>query len=286
MKRLFLALGLLCAAALNAASAQPLDRAPKVTARLIAEGEAAPGGVVWVALEEQIRPGWHTYWINPGDAGNPTTIDWTLPARWKAGEIVWPRPKRLPVGPLMDYGYEGRLWLLSEVSVPADARAGETVILKAHADWLVCKEVCIPEEQALEVPVKIGAGGIDLKLARDFAARAQAAEDAEEANRLARSYQRAARSYRQTLALKARLRRDLAEAAAATAEAEAAKPKPRPGGAAIARRIGELRAALLRLAWDEAGRPEGEQETADFAPAAELFAQRRESVARTRVPRW
>jgi thiol:disulfide interchange protein DsbD len=170
MKRLFLALGLLCAAALNAASAQPLDRAPKVTARLIAEGEAAPGGSVWVALEEQIRPGWHTYWINPGDAGNPTTIDWTLPVGWKAGEIVWPRPKRLPVGPLMDYGYEGRLWLLSEVSVPADARAGETVILKAHADWLVCKEVCIPEEQALEVPVKIGAGGIDLKLARDFAA--------------------------------------------------------------------------------------------------------------------
>src|SRR5258708_3074890 len=92
----------------------------------------------------------------------------------------------------------------------------------------------------------------DLALARAFARRAQAAEDGEEASRLARSYQRAARSYRQTLALKARLKRDLA----AAAQVQAATPRPKPGGAAIARRIGELRVALLRLAWDEAERPE------------------------------
>jgi hypothetical protein len=85
----------------------------------------------------------------------------------------------------------------------------------------------------------------DLALARSFAARAQAAEDADEANRLARSYQRAARSYRQTLALKARLQRDLA----AAAHAQANTPRPRPGGAAVARRLGEVRTALLRLAW-------------------------------------
>ena len=95
----------------------------------------------------------------------------------------------------------------------------------------------------------------DLALARDFARRAQAAEDADEANRLARSYQRAARSYRQTLALKARLKRDLAAADQAVANT----PRPKPGGAAIARRIGEVRTALLRLAWDEAERPEGER---------------------------
>jgi len=119
----------------------------------------------------------------------------------------------------------------------------------------------------------------DLALARDFARRAQAAEESDEANRLARSYQRAARSYRQTLALKARLKRDLA----AAAQVQANTPKPKPGGAAIARRIGELRTALLRLAWDEAERPETEpdgteDEVVDFADAAETFSHRRQDV--------
>lgn len=113
----------------------------------------------------------------------------------------------------------------------------------------------------------------DLALARDFARRAQAAEDSEEASRLGRSYQRAARSYRQTLALKARLKRDLAQAGAAeaqvAAQVAAKTPRARPGGAAVARRIGELRTALLRLAWDEAERPEDEREAGQGAEAAE-----------------
>lgn len=168
MKRLLLALALLFAAL--PAVAQEVDRAPKVTARLLAEGPVAPGGEVWVALEEVIRPGWHTYWINPGDAGNPTTIDWTLPAGWSAGEIQWPRPKRLPVGPLMDYGYEGKLWLLTALRAPADAKPGDTVKLDAAVAWLVCERICIPEEAALSVSVRIGEGPRDPALAADFAA--------------------------------------------------------------------------------------------------------------------
>lgn len=107
----------------------------------------------------------------------------------------------------------------------------------------------------------------DLAMARSFAARAQAAEDADEANDLARSYQRAARSYRQTLALKVRLKRELA----AVAQAQSNIPRPKPGGAAVARRIGELRKALLRLAWDEAER--AETETDDAAPDADAVVE-------------
>lgn len=114
----------------------------------------------------------------------------------------------------------------------------------------------------------------DLALARDFARRAQAAEDSDEANRLARSYQRAARSYRQTLALKARLRRDLA----AAARVEAGTPRPKPGGAAVARRIGELRTALLRLAWNECEGPEDERAEDEEESDASLFAYYREEV--------
>lgn len=167
MKRLFLALCLLLVAA---APAFAQDRSQRVAVRLVAEGPVAPGGEVWIALEEIIRPNWHTYWVNPGDAGEPTSIDWVLPKGWSAGEIQWPTPKRLPVGPLMDYGYEGKLWLLSKITAPADAKPGERMTLRANAAWLVCERICIPEEQALSIEVTIGEGPPYLTVAKDFAA--------------------------------------------------------------------------------------------------------------------
>jgi len=125
MKSLLAALALLIAVP---AYAQGIDEAPKVHARLVAEDlSVPPGGTITVALEENIRDGWHTYWINPGDAGAPSEIKWSLPQGWSAGAIEWPTPKRLPVGPLMDYGYEGKLWLLQKLTVPADAKLGDTV---------------------------------------------------------------------------------------------------------------------------------------------------------------
>ncbi len=152
----FLAMLLACFAALPAAA--QTGSTARVQARLIAErGEIAPGGRVSVALQEEIRPGWHTYWINPGDAGAPTALNWSLPPGWRAGPIQWPYPRRLPVGPLMDYGYEGTVWLLTTVTAPADARPGDVVTLTAHGSWLVCKEVCIPEEGDVSLPLTVSA---------------------------------------------------------------------------------------------------------------------------------
>jgi thiol:disulfide interchange protein DsbD len=156
-------------AATTSAAAQ-LDDLPKVHARLIAEQDAvAPGGAVTVAFEQIIRPGWHTYWRNPGDVGQPTTLAWTLPAGWKAGALEWPYPIRLAVGPFMDFGYEGKVWILTRLTAPPDARPGETVMLKAAAGWLVCKDVCVPEDATLTLPLKIGAPGVSA-MAGDFAA--------------------------------------------------------------------------------------------------------------------
>src|SRR6516164_4280896 len=86
-----------------------------------AAASIAPGQTLYVALHEKIRPGWHTYGRNPGDAGEPPKLGWTLPAGWRAGDIVWPAPKRLPVGPLMDYGYEGEVFLPVPITAPAGA---------------------------------------------------------------------------------------------------------------------------------------------------------------------
>ena len=159
--------------ALSAPALAQDDLAPKVAPRLVAEdASVAPGGHVAVALEEKIRPQWHTYWINPGDAGAPTTIQWTLPPGAKAGDIQWPTPKRLPVLSLMDYGYEGTLWLISDVTVPATAKPGQTVTLKAAASWLVCKDICVPEDAALTLDIKVGAKNVaDPAVAADFARR-------------------------------------------------------------------------------------------------------------------
>ena len=155
MVRLLLGMLLLLALA-GPASAQAGQ--PKVAARLIAEtGEIAAGQTVTVALEENIAPGWHTYWINPGEAGALATLDWSLPPGWRASAIEWPYPKRLPTGPLMDYGYEGKVWLLVKITAPADAPPG-LVTLHANANWLVCKQVCIPESAALPLPLTVGEG--------------------------------------------------------------------------------------------------------------------------------
>ena len=131
-----------------------------VAAELVAETTTArPGATVHVALHQRIEPGWHTYWRNPGDAGEPTTLAWTLPPGWTAGPIAWPAPGRFLAGPLMNYVYTGEVDLPVAIAVPASARPGQTATLKAEAQWLVCKDVCVPEhgELSLDLPVAAGA---------------------------------------------------------------------------------------------------------------------------------
>ncbi len=154
-----LAIGML----LGPAGALParVDAAPahKVAVGLIAEDSAIePGAPFWVGIRQRIARGWHTYWLNPGDSGEPPTIDWNLPPGFTAEPIVWPRPERLRVGPAMSYGYTREVVLLTRITPPADVRAGTRVTLRAHVSWLVCEKTCIPEEGdvALTLPVTTG----------------------------------------------------------------------------------------------------------------------------------
>ena len=118
----------------------------------------APNGLVpeqkfQMGLLIEHRSGWHTYWKNPGDSGLPTRLDWTLPGGMQAGDIEWPLPRRLPIGPLMNYGYDGRVLLPVTVTVPAGF-SGDSADIRLRAEWLVCKEICIPQsgEFRLKVP--------------------------------------------------------------------------------------------------------------------------------------
>jgi thiol:disulfide interchange protein DsbD len=174
---LALAAGVLAAPAAATAAPGAVVTTPQVRAELVAHAPegVAPGKPLWLGLKIDHQPHWHTYWKNPGDSGLPTSFEWTLPAGVAAGEIEWPTPSRLPIGPLMNYGYEGTLLLPVAVTVPADFR-GESLAVALRADWLVCKDVCIPEggDFVLTVPARAATAGHGalFAAARDAAPRA------------------------------------------------------------------------------------------------------------------
>ena len=135
------------------------EAGPRVRVELVAERLGIePGGSFWLGLRQQIAPGWHTYWENPGDSGEPASIDWSLPPGFSAGPIVWPHPERIPAGPFMSYGYEGEVLLLTRVTAPAGLVPGTPVTLRARARWLVCEKECIPEEAALDLTLPVASG--------------------------------------------------------------------------------------------------------------------------------
>ncbi|QXL84256.1 protein-disulfide reductase DsbD [Comamonas sp. NLF-1-9] len=133
---------------------------PHVRAELVAQAPegVAPGKPLTLGLLLEHQPDWHTYWLNPGDSGLPTRLQWTLPAGVDAGEIAWPLPRKIPIGTLANYGYEGQVLLPVPMSVsslfapaPGQTQASFTV----HASWLVCRMECVPEEGTLTLQLPL-----------------------------------------------------------------------------------------------------------------------------------
>ncbi len=115
--------------------------------RLVSERTGfAPGETVWVALSQKLQEGWHVYWKNPGDSGLPLELKWTLPAGYSAGDVVYPTPEPISVGPLVNFGFHGEPIFLVPITAPADAQSGAAVEVKLTARWLICAEICVPEE--------------------------------------------------------------------------------------------------------------------------------------------
>lgn len=138
------------------AQAQQLPQGELVRARLVAEHQSVqPGQIAWVAVQLAMRPGWHVYFRNPGDAGLPTTIEWSLPGGWRAGDIAWPRPIRFETGGLASFGYKDAVALLVPLHVPTDAQAGAE--LTAQVSWLACEVVCIPGDAHVQLTLPVAA---------------------------------------------------------------------------------------------------------------------------------
>jgi thiol:disulfide interchange protein/DsbC/DsbD-like thiol-disulfide interchange protein len=115
------------------------------------------GSSFYLGLKLSHAPHWHTYWKNPGDSGLPTELKWTLPTDWTASETIWPLAKKIPIGPLANFGYENEVLLLSAIKVPAnfDASSDGPVVAQLHAKWLVCSKECIPQEGLFEITIPL-----------------------------------------------------------------------------------------------------------------------------------
>jgi thiol:disulfide interchange protein DsbD len=136
---------------------QTVVQTDNVRAELLADAAAVkPGEPFWVGLRQTIRPKWHTYWKNPGESGLPTEITWTLPAGVTADPIVWPTPHLFDVGGVVNYGFQDEAVLLVKITPPADL-AGSSLKIAAEANWLVCEDVCIPEDGKFELALPIAA---------------------------------------------------------------------------------------------------------------------------------
>ena len=110
---------------------------------------------IHAGLYFKLEPGWHIYWSNPGDSGEPPKIEWNLPETVAPAPMQFPAPKRLPLGPLMDYGYENEVLFPIDISFATSIKPGTTLKLPAKVSWLVCREVCIPGKANLELDVPV-----------------------------------------------------------------------------------------------------------------------------------
>lgn len=188
---LFVAAGALSASAsaqiqlkaggLGASMAGSTVTTPHVQAELVAQAPdgVGPGKPLWLGLSITHQPQWHTYWKNPGDSGLPTQMQWKLPEGIDAGEIAWPVPRKIPLGTLANFGYEGTVLLPVPMTVASTFHPGplaKDATFELQASWLVCRKECIPEEGTFTLQVPIQGTTALHSAAFDAAAKAHPAE--------------------------------------------------------------------------------------------------------------
>lgn len=132
-----------------------------------------PGSHLHLGIHFILEPGWHIYWINPGDSGQPPSVQWHLPTGFTAGEIEWPRPERMQSSAeLTDYGYHDEALLMVPIHAPRFINNEQLRGFRfaVEVKWLVCREVCIPEHASLEMFLHSGAIKDNPATAKLFAA--------------------------------------------------------------------------------------------------------------------
>ena len=149
-----------------AQSPDPYAKGPHIAISLSAESAApAPGGTVTIAYDAVPQPGWHGYWQNPGDAGFPAKLVWTLPSGVTADAPRYPVPTTLLIGEgadaLQNYVFDQRFTPLIDLHLPPDLAPGTKLPIRLKASYLVCTDqICVPEKADLALDLVVGDGAI------------------------------------------------------------------------------------------------------------------------------
>lgn len=129
---------------------------PHGTVDLVAEDQwIAPGHQSYFGLHFQLEKGWHIYWVNPGDSGQPPHAEWHLPEGLTTGEIEWPAPRRLGTSTIVDYGYESEVTLLVPFRGAASLQPDQPAQIDAGLSLLVCREICVPGKTHVSLSLPI-----------------------------------------------------------------------------------------------------------------------------------
>ena len=116
-------------------------------------------GVIQLGYKFIFTPGWHTYWINPGDSGGPPIFEFNSPSGWDINENVWPGPQKIIYPPLMTFGYVDEVIFPFELNLKNLNDQATEITTK----FLVCDDICVPEEAILLLSLKNGVLNIDEK---------------------------------------------------------------------------------------------------------------------------
>jgi DsbC/DsbD-like thiol-disulfide interchange protein len=146
------------------AAAQPLsERSNDIAVELVAETDApAAGEPVTLAFSFTPKPGWHGYWLNPGDAGLPARAEWQLPEGAELEPLRFPVPKTLVISGLMNYVYEGPHAVLTRLRLPAGLAPGTSLPLRVRLDYLACTDkICVPQRADLALELRVGTGEVE-----------------------------------------------------------------------------------------------------------------------------
>ena len=122
-----------------------------------------PKDSLYLGIKFELEKDWHTYWENPGDAGEGAVIKWSLPDGVSSSEILWPGPERIPVDPLMTFGYNNEVILLTKIST--SDKIDFPIELNAQVSWFTCKDICIPQDGNVSIVINEG----DLNKSNDYA---------------------------------------------------------------------------------------------------------------------
>ncbi len=154
----------------GAQSAPAEDESPHSDVTLIsAVKRAVPGTTVTVGIRITLDDGWHTYWVNGGDAGLPLGVAWTLPAGVSAGAVRLPTPRLLAQPPLMSYGYHHEMVALVDLTIDANVASATPLEIVANADWLACADVCLPAAGRATLSLPMGIAGAEPGVSGDAA---------------------------------------------------------------------------------------------------------------------